>query len=137
LRIAGPGLNVKVPIVDTIRERVSLRVQQLDVDVESKSKDNVFVILAIAVQYQVKQDAVRDAVYQLTDHQRQIEAYVFDVVRAQVPNMTLEAVFENKDSIATAVDTSLTEKMERYGYQIVNVLVNDINPDEAVKNAMN
>lgn len=137
VRIAEAGLNVKIPFVEVIRERVSLRVQQLDVQVESKSKDNVFVNLAIAVQYQVKIDAVRDAVYQLTDHQQQVQAYVFDVVRAQVPNMTLEAVFENKDSIATAVDSELTEKMDQYGYKIVNVLVNDINPDSRVKIAMN
>ncbi len=137
VRIAEAGLNVKIPFVEVIRERVSLRVQQLDVQVESKSKDNVFVNLAIAVQYQVKVDAVRDAVYQLTDHQQQVQAYVFDVVRAQVPNMTLEAVFENKDSIATAVDSELTEKMDQYGYKIVNVLVNDINPDSRVKIAMN
>lgn len=137
LRIAEAGLNVRVPVVDTIRERVSLRVQQLNVSVESKSRDNVFVNVAIAVQYQVTEQSVRDAVYQLTDHKQQIEAYVFDVVRAQVPNMTLEAVFENKNSIATAVDTELTERMERYGYHIVAVLVNDIDPDERVKHAMN
>ena len=137
LRIADAGLNLKIPIFDQIRERISLRVQQLNVSVESKSKDNVFVSLAIAVQYQVKAGAVQDAVYTLTDHAQQIEAYVFDVVRAQVPNMILEAVFENKDSIATAVDEALTEKMDMYGYRIVNVLVNDINPDELVKVAMN
>ncbi len=137
LRIADARLNLKIPIIDAIRDRVSLRVQQLNVSVESKSKDNVFVSLAIAVQYQVKPGAVQDAVYTLTDHAQQIEAYVFDVVHAQVPNMILEAVFENKDSIATAVDEALTEKMDMYGYRIVNVLVNDINPDELVKVAMN
>jgi regulator of protease activity HflC (stomatin/prohibitin superfamily) len=137
LRIADAGLHVRIPLVDTIRERVSLRVQQLNVTVESKSRDNVFVNVAIAVQYQVTENNVREAVYQLTDHKQQVEAYVFDVVRAEVPNMTLEEVFENKSSIATAVDTELTERMERYGYQIVNVLVNDIDPDERVKTAMN
>ena len=136
-RLAGAGLGIKIPLIDRIEERVSLRVQQLDVSVESKSKDNVFVVLAIVIQYQVREDRIQDAVYRLTDHQRQIEAYVFDVVRAQVPIMTLEETFENKDSIATAVDTDLTERMEQYGYEIVNVLVNDINPDDRVKVAMN
>ncbi len=136
-RLAGAGLGIKIPLIDRIEERVSLRVQQLDVRVESKSKDNVFVELAIVIQYQVREDRIQDAVYRLTDHRRQIESYVFDVVRAQVPTMTLEEAFENKDSIATAVDTDLTGRMEQYGYEIVNVLVNDIDPDDRVKVAMN
>ncbi len=136
-RLAGAGLGMKIPLVERIEERVSLRVQQLDVQVESKSKDNVFVVLAIVIQYQVREDRIQDAVYRLTDHRRQIESYVFDVVRAQVPIMTLEEAFENKDSIATAVDTDLRGRMEQYGYEIVNVLVNDIDPDDRVKTAMN
>lgn len=136
-RIAEAGLHFKIPIVQRIRERTSLRVQQLDVRVESKSQDNVFVELAIAVQYQVKPDGIQDAVYRLTDHSRQIEAYVFDVVRAEVPKKTLEEVFEDKETIAIAVKEQLTEQMGRYGYEIANVLVNDINPDARVKAAMN
>ncbi|MGE0227879.1 MAG: SPFH domain-containing protein [Dehalococcoidia bacterium] len=135
--IADAGLHFKIPFVQRIRERTSLRVQQLDVRVESKSQDNVFVELAIAVQYQVKPDAIQDAVYRLTDHSRQIEAYVFDVVRAEVPRKTLEEVFEDKETIALAVNEQLTEQMGRYGYEIANVLVNDINPDARVKAAMN
>lgn len=136
-RIAEAGLHFKIPIVQRIRERTSLRVQQLDVRVESKSQDNVFVELAIAVQYQVKPDAIQEAVYRLTDHNRQIEAYVFDVVRAEVPKKTLEEVFEDKETIALAVKEQLTEQMGRYGFEIANVLVNDINPDARVKAAMN
>lgn len=136
-RIADAGLNIKIPFIERIRERTSLRVQQLDVRVESKSQDNVFVELAIAVQYQVKPDAIQDAVYKLTNHSRQIEAYVFDVVRAEVPKKTLEEVFEDKETIALAVKEQLTEQMGRYGYEIANVLVNDINPDARVKAAMN
>lgn len=135
--IAEAGLHFKIPIVQRIRERTSLRVQQLDVRVESKSQDNVFVELAIAVQYNVKPDGIQDAVYRLTNHQRQIEAYVFDVVRAEVPKKTLEEVFEDKETIALAVKEQLTEQMSRYGYEIANVLVNDINPDARVKAAMN
>lgn len=137
LRSADAGLGFKIPIIDRINQRVSLRVQQLDVTVESKSKDNVFVELATVIQYQVREDRIQDAVYGLTDHQRQIESYVFDVVRARVPIMTIEEASENKDSIATAVDTDLTGRMEQYGYEIVNVLVNDIDPDERVKVVMN
>lgn len=136
-RIAEAGLHFKIPIVQRIRERTSLRVQQLDVRVESKSQDNVFVELAIAVQYQVKPDAIQQAVYRLTNHTQQIEAYVFDVVRAEVPKKTLEEVFEDKETIAFAVKEQLTEQMGRYGFEIANVLVNDINPDARVKAAMN
>jgi len=112
-------------------------VQQASIYVDSKSKDNVFVDLSIAVQYQVKHDAVRDAVYQLTNPEAQLEAYVLDAVRARVPSMDLIQVFEDKESIAAAVDTELSQRMEQYGFTIVSVLVNDIVPDIAVRNAMN
>ena len=137
LRISEPGLHMRIPFVDQIRSRVSLRVQQASIHVDSKSKDNVFVDLSIAVQYQVKHDAVRDAVYQLTNPEAQLEAYVLDAVRARVPSMDLIQVFEDKESIAAAVDTELSQRMEQYGFTIVSVLVNDIVPDIAVRNAMN
>lgn len=137
VRVAGPGLNFRIPIIDRVASRVSLRVVQAAIQVDSKSKDNVFVDLAIAVQYQVKEDAIRDAVYQLTDPQAQLEAYVLDAVRARVPSMDLVQVFEDKESIAAAVDTELSARMERYGYTIVNVLVNDVIPDQRVRDAMN
>jgi len=137
LRISEPGLHMRIPFVDQIRSRVSLRVQQASIYVDSKSKDNVFVDLSIAVQYQVKHDAVRDAVYQLTNPEAQLEAYVLDAVRARVPSMDLIQVFEDKESIAAAVDTELSQRMEQYGFTIVSVLVNDIVPDIAVRNAMN
>lgn len=82
-------------------------------------------------------DKVQESVYSLTDHEEQIEAYVFDLVRAKVPTMELNDVFENKDAIAEAVKESLTETMSKYGFDIVKALVNDINPDEKVKVAMN
>jgi regulator of protease activity HflC (stomatin/prohibitin superfamily) len=137
VRIAGPGLNIRVPLIDAVAHRVSLRVVQASIQVDSKSKDNVFVDLAIAVQYQVKLDAIRDAVYQLTDPQAQLEAYVLDAVRARVPSMDLTQVFEDKESIAAAVDSELSARMEQYGYTIVNVLVNDVIPDQRVRDAMN
>lgn len=137
VRIAGPGLNIRIPIIDAVAHRVSLRVVQASIQVDSKSKDNVFVDLAIAVQYQVKLDAIRDAVYQLTDPQAQLEAYVLDAVRARVPSMDLTQVFEDKESIAAAVDSELSARMEQYGYTIVNVLVNDVIPDQRVRDAMN
>lgn len=137
VRIAGPGLNIRIPIIDAVAHRVSLRVLQAAIQVDSKSKDNVFVDLAIAVQYQVKEDAIRDAVYRLTDPQAQLEAYVLDAVRARVPSMDLTQVFEDKESIAAAVDSELSARMEQYGYTIVNVLVNDVIPDQRVRDAMN
>ncbi len=137
LRISEPGLHVRIPLVDQIRSRVSLRVQQASIHVDSKSRDNVFVDLSIAVQYQVKHDAVRDAVYQLTNPEAQLEAYVLDAVRGRVPSMDLIQVFEDKESIAAAVDEELSQRMEQYGFTIVSVLVNDIVPDAAVRNAMN
>lgn len=135
--IRQAGLQLKVPLIDKVVARISLRIQQLDVIVETKTKDNVFVRLKVSVQYQVLKESVHDAFYKLEYPQEQITAYIFDVVRAQVPKMRLDDVFEKKDDIAIAVRDELQDAMQGYGFNIVKALVTDIEPDEAVKHAMN
>jgi regulator of protease activity HflC (stomatin/prohibitin superfamily) len=137
LRIAEPGLHFKVPIVDQVAGRINLRVQQLDVKVETKTEDNVFVHVTVAVQFHVLREKVYDAFYKLADAPTQMSAFVFDVVRARVPKIKLDDVFEKKDEIADAVKTELTHVMDDFGYGIVKALVTDIDPDHKVKDAMN
>jgi regulator of protease activity HflC (stomatin/prohibitin superfamily) len=136
-RVALPGLNFKIPFVETIAGRLNLRVQQLDVRVETKTEDNVFVHVIVAVQYHVLPDKVYEAFYKLMDPTMQITAFVFDSVRARVPRMKLDDVFEKKDEIADAVRDELSHVMEGFGYGIVKALVTDIDPDHKVKEAMN
>ncbi len=136
-RIAGPGLNLKIPIIDRIADRVTLRLQQLDVRIETKTEDNVFVTILVSVQYFVKPDRVYEAHYRLTDPGAQITSFVFDVVRARVPRMKLDDVFEKKDEIADAVRSEISAVMEEFGYGIVKTLVTDIEPDGHVKASMN
>lgn len=136
-RISNSGLHFKVPIIDQIAGRINLKVQQLDVLVETKTKDDVFVKLKISVQFQVISARVYDAFYKLENSHDQITSYVFDVVRAEVPKMKLDDVFERKDDIAIAVKRELNEAMEEYGYDIIKTLVTDIDPDVQVKAAMN
>jgi regulator of protease activity HflC (stomatin/prohibitin superfamily) len=131
------GLQFKVPLMDKTVGRVNLKIQQLDVVVETKTKDNVFVRLKVSVQFNVLQDSIYDAFYKLQNPTEQITAYVFDTVRAEVPKMRLDDVFERKDDIALAIRRELEEAMNEYGYGIVKALVTDIDPDQAVKNAMN
>lgn len=135
--IRNSGLQLKFPIIDQVAGRINLKVQQLDVLVETKTKDNVFVKLKISVQFQVIKNNVYDAFYKLESPSDQITAYVFDVVRAEVPKMKLDDVFERKDDIAIAVNRELNEAMEDYGYDIIKTLVTDIDPDVQVKSAMN
>lgn len=137
VREAGPGIQMKVPFIDHVAGRVNLRVQQLDVGIETKTEDNVFVKMIVAVQYFVLPDRVYDAFYKLDDASRQIRSYVFDVVRAQVPKIKLDDVFEKKDDIAEAVKVELSHVMEGFGYGILKALVTDIEPDPRVKEAMN
>ena len=137
LRTAGPGLNVKVPFVDYIVQNVSLRVQQLPVEIETKTSDNVFVKLFVAVQYRVIEGREADSFYKLQDHVEQIRSYVLDVVRAKVPKMTLDEVFERKDDVGSAVKSELDVSMKVYGFEIPNALVTDVNPADNVKAAMN
>ena len=131
------GLNVKIPLVDKKIFTMNLRIQQLDVNVETKTKDDVFVKTKISVQYQVLEQSVYKAYYELQNPHTQLTSYIFDVVRAEVPKMKLDDVFEKKDNIAVAIKQELQEAMEGYGYFIVKALVTDIDPAEEVKDAMN
>lgn len=135
--VRNSGLQLKIPLVDRVAGKVNLKILQLDVIVETKTKDDVFVRLKISVQYQVVLNRVYDAFYKLENSHNQITSYVFDVVRAEVPKMILDDVFERKDDIAIAVKSELNEAMQEYGYDIIKTLVTDIDPDNQVKEAMN
>ena len=137
IAVRQPGLHIKIPLIDRISGRISLRVLQLDVIVETKTKDDVFVKLKVSVQYRVVPEKVYEAFYKLDFPQDQITSYVFDVVRAVVPKMKLDDVFEKKDEIAIAVKGELNDAMINYGYDIIKTLVTDIDPDSEVKTAMN
>jgi regulator of protease activity HflC (stomatin/prohibitin superfamily) len=137
LREVPPGIGLKIPFIDGLVGRINLRVQQLDVEIETKTEDNVFVKMVVAVQYYVLEDKVYEAFYTLDNAREQIKSYVFDVVRAQVPKIKLDDVFEKKDDIANIVKSELSQIMEEFGYGILNALVTDIDPDANVKISMN
>ena len=137
LRIAQPGLNWKVPFFDTVAGNVSLRVNQISLTMETKTKDNVFVTIPISVQNRVRPEKVYDAFYKLSDPTAQIKSYVEQVILGHVPGMTLDEVFASQSSIAAAVKQELDADMATFGFEIVNVLVTDIVPDQKVKSAMN
>jgi len=136
-RILGPGLNFKIPIIERVAGKESIRIRQLDVPVETKTQDNVFVNLGVSIQFLAISDKIFDAFYKLTDVNQQITSYVYDVVRAEVPKKTLDEVFESKDVIAQTIKAELTESMDDFGYAIVNSLITDIDPAPNVKEAMN
>ena len=137
VRIAEPGLNLKIPFIERVAGRPNLRVQQLDVEVETKTEDDVFVHVVVSVQYFIIPEAVYQAFYRLEDAASQIRSFVFDVVRARVPNIEIDDVFRKKDDIADAVKNELALVMGDFGYGIVKALVTDIEPDANVKTAMN
>lgn len=131
------GLQMKIPFIDTVSGRLSLKIQQLDVVIETKTKDDVFVRLKVSVQFKVIKDKVYDAFYKLDNPGDQITSFIFDVVRAEVPKLILDDVFLKKDDIAIAVKNELQDAMMEYGYNIIKTLVTDIDPDSQVKEAMN
>jgi len=137
LRVAEAGLNWKVPFIDSVAGSLSLRVGQINLTMETKTKDNVFVTIPISVQNRVRAEKVYDAFYKLADPVAQIKSYVEQVILGHVPGMTLDEVFANQSSIALAVKKELDNDMAGFGYEIVNVLVTDIVPDGKVKSAMN
>jgi regulator of protease activity HflC (stomatin/prohibitin superfamily) len=133
--MAKPGLNFKIPFTDRVVHRINMRIQEIQVQVETKTEDNVFVRLAVAVQYQVHDPY--NAFYKLSNPRGQITSYVFDAVRAKVPLMKLDLVFEAKDEIADTVREQLAGTMDDFGYTIIKALVVDIDPDQEVKDSMN
>jgi len=137
LRVAEPGLNWKVPIIDSVAGRISLRVNQINLTMETKTKDNVFVTIPISVQNRVRPEKVYDAFYRLANPDQQIQSYVEQVILGHVPGMTLDEVFASQSGIAAAVKQELDADMATFGFEIVNVLVTDIVPDAKVKSAMN
>lgn len=137
IKLASPGLNFKIPLIDKVAGDVSLRVNQLDVKVETKTEDNVFLHVTVSVQFYIQPNKVYEAFYKLQDPSKQINSFVFDVVRARVPKIKLDDVFERKDDIAIAVKDELEQVMGDFGYGIVKTLVTDIEPDSKVKESMN
>jgi regulator of protease activity HflC (stomatin/prohibitin superfamily) len=136
-RLVQPGLRFKIPIMDNLVARINMRVQQLDVVVETKTADDVFVHLKVSVQYFVIPEKVYEAFYKLSNVHQQITAFVFDLTRARVPKLKLDDLFERKDEIADAVRSELGHTMSEFGYDILKALVTDIEPDSKVKEAMN
>lgn len=135
--VATSGLNFKIPWIDWVVGHINLRVQQLNVEVETKTEDNVFVKVIVSVQYFVMPEKVYEAFYKLDDPDKQITSFVFDVVRARVPKIKLDDVFSKKDEIADAVKGELAGVMDDFGYNILKTLVTDIDPDKKVKESMN
>jgi regulator of protease activity HflC (stomatin/prohibitin superfamily) len=136
-RMAQPGLGFIVPFIDQKAGVINMKVQQLDVDVETKTHDDVFVHLRVSVQYQVMTSKLWDAYYALDNPRNQIASYIFDDVRAEVPKLELDDVFAKKEDIAVAVRQNLSDSMDDYGYAIVKTLITDIDPDAHVKESMN
>jgi len=136
-KIATSGLTFIIPFIDRKAAVINLRVQQLDVTIETKTKDNVFVSLQVSVQFKVGREQVKDAYYSLDNPRNQIASYIFDDVRAEVPRLDLDDVFAKKEDIALAVQKNIHDSMDEYGYNIIKALITDIDPDHKVKESMN
>jgi regulator of protease activity HflC (stomatin/prohibitin superfamily) len=139
VRVAGPGLSTKTPFAERVAGRMTLQVEQLNADIETKTKDNVFVHVQLAVQYKVgaSEQQVQDAYYKLDDPEVQMQSYAFDVVRSHIPSMDLDEAYADADTIAMHIQETLHRNMADYGYEVVKALITNIEPDQRVKDAMN
>jgi regulator of protease activity HflC (stomatin/prohibitin superfamily) len=138
-KVSRPGLQFKIPLIDSIAGNINLRVRELPVEVETKTKDDVFVKIIVSVQFFVVDsiDGIENSFYKLNNPEQQIQSYVFDSIRSEVPKMELDSVFAEKDKIAIAVKNELSETMQQFGFDFIKALVTDIDPDAKVKHAMN
>jgi len=138
-KVSRPGLQFKIPLIDSIAGDINLKVRELPVEVETKTKDDVFVKIIVSVQFFVVNsiEGIEDSFYKLNNPEQQIQSYVFDSIRSEVPKMELDSVFAEKDKIAIAVKNELSETMQQFGFDFIKALVTDIDPDAKVKHAMN
>jgi regulator of protease activity HflC (stomatin/prohibitin superfamily) len=138
-QVSKAGLHFKIPFIDRIAGTVNLRVRELPVEVETKTKDDVFVRIVVSVQFFVIDtiEGVKDSFYELNNPEQQIQSYVFDSIRSEVPMMELDDVFAEKEKIALAVKTELSGTMRQFGFDFIKALVTDIDPDAKVKHSMN
>lgn len=137
-RVNAPGLHTCAPFgIDRVVSRVPLRIQQSNIEIETKTKDNVFVRLSLAVQFQVDAKKVMDAYYKLSAPMTQIQSYVEDAIRSSLPKYTLDESFEKKDDIARDVFDTVSSEMSEYGYNIIKTLITSIEPAQEVRDSMN
>jgi regulator of protease activity HflC (stomatin/prohibitin superfamily) len=138
-KVSKAGLHLKIPLIDSIAGNVNLRVRELPVEVETKTKDDVFVKIVVSVQFFVidTMDGIRDSFYELNNPEQQIQSYVFDSIRSEVPLMELDDVFAQKEKIAIAIKNELSDTMKQFGFDFIKALVTDIDPDAKVKQSMN
>jgi regulator of protease activity HflC (stomatin/prohibitin superfamily) len=138
-KVSNAGLHFKIPLIDSIAGNVNLRVRELPVEVETKTKDDVFVRIVVSVQFFViaAVEGIKDSFYELNNPEQQIQSYVFDSIRSEVPMMELDDVFAEKEKIALAVKTELSDTMRQFGFDFIKALVTDIDPDAKVKHSMN
>ena len=137
-KIATSGIHMRLPFgIDKIAARIQLRLLQSEIVVETKTKDNVFVMMNVATQYRVNERNVTDAYYKLMRPEAQIKSYIEDALRSSVPKLTLDELFEKKDEIALEVQHQVAEEMTTYGYIIVKTLITKVEPDAEVKQSMN
>ena len=137
-KVSAAGLHTRAPFgIDRIVQRVQLRIQQNNIEIETKTKDNVFVHLNLAVQFQVDPKKVVDAYYKLSAPITQIRSYVEDAIRSSLPKYTLDESYEKKDDIARDVFDTVSSEMSEYGYIIIKTLITSIEPAQEVKDSMN
>lgn len=135
-RVITPGFHLIIPGIEQTR-MINIQQQESDTDVQSKTQDDVFVDLKLAIQYRADPDAIKDAVYKLSNPIEQMESYIYDVVRSTIPKLPIDEVFSKKEEIQTDINAAVKCKIKEFGYILENVLVTDIKPDSKVQEAMN
>lgn len=136
-RLATAGFSFKIPFVEYIAGEINLRIRELSEEIEAKSKDNAFVKIPVKVQFQVLEVKAKESFYELSEPEQQISSYIVNVVRSTATTMTMEDIFQNKNVFEKDVETELNERFNSFGYQIVNVLVDNPLPSEEVMRSFN
>lgn len=131
-----PGLSMKPPWPFVIqKDSLELNIQELKGEVDVKSSDNAFLTIPWALQFKVIASKVKEAYYELDEPRRQMKSYIVNTIRGKASDLTMQQLFQSNEGLELAANEALTKSFDEYGYEIVNVLVDDPQPSKELKTA--
>jgi regulator of protease activity HflC (stomatin/prohibitin superfamily) len=130
-----PGLNVIIPYIESVRERVSTRDLILDIpEQEVITRDNA-VIHTNAVTF-ARVTNPRDAIYGIENFRVAIQQLVMTTLRSILGEMDLDAALSNREHIKTKLKDSIIDDVADWGVTVKSVEIQDINPSPSMQDSM-
>ncbi len=134
-RILKPGLNIIIPFIDKVRERVSTRDIILDIpEQEVITKDNA-VIVTNAVSF-IKVTNPVDAIYGIENFKLAIVNLIMTTLRSIIGEMNLDEALSNREQIKNRLKEQIIDDVADWGVTVKSVEIQDIKPSRSMQESM-